>query len=143
MAAVFAGHLVVLDTWGYISSFGTFQAYYASTLGRPPSDISWIGSFQVFLIFFAGVLTGRLTDAGYFRQILALGLVLQVLGIFTASIASEYWQIFLSQGSLHRTGQRLPVLPLLGRHIDLLQQAKGARNRRDNERHSRWGSDIP
>jgi hypothetical protein len=33
----------------------------------PPSDISWIGSIQIFLLFFIGTFSGRATDAGYFR----------------------------------------------------------------------------
>jgi hypothetical protein len=47
-------HLVMCNTWGYINSFGVFQTYYTETLHRPPSDISWIGSFQTFLLFFIG-----------------------------------------------------------------------------------------
>ena len=95
---VIAGHLVVLNSWGYISSFGVFQTYYASTLGRSPSDISWIGSVQIFLLFFIGVLTGRLTDGGYFRQVMLIGIVFQALGLFTTSVATQYWQVFLAQG---------------------------------------------
>src|SRR6266516_1651855 len=47
-------HLVVFSTWGYISSFGVFQTYYVTALHRAPSDISWIGSLQTFLLFFIG-----------------------------------------------------------------------------------------
>ena len=87
-----------MNTWGYINSFGVFQTYYATTLRHAPSDISWIGSIQVFLLFFVGTLTGRLTDAGYFRQLMLLGTAFQVVGIFTTSVATEYWQLFLAQG---------------------------------------------
>lgn len=97
--AVFCAHLIVMNTWGFINTFGVFQTYYASSLSRPPADISWIGSFQVFLLFFIGALTGRLTDAGYFRPVLAFGSALQVLGIFSSSFAGgSYWQLFLAQG---------------------------------------------
>lgn len=40
------GHLIVLNTWGYINSFGVFQSYYVATLGHPPSDISWVRTFR-------------------------------------------------------------------------------------------------
>lgn len=83
---------------GYINSFGLFQAYYSSALNLPPSTIAWIGSIQVFLIFFIGTFTGRLTDAGYFRPIFFLGTCFQMLGIFTNSVCTEYWQLFLAQG---------------------------------------------
>lgn len=61
---VATGHLVIMNTWGYINSFGVFQTYYATELGLPPATISWIGSIQVFLLFFIGTFTGRITDAG-------------------------------------------------------------------------------
>lgn len=87
-----------MNTWGIINSFGLFQTHYTTALGRSPSDISWIGSLQIFLLFFVGALTGRLTDAGYFRHIFALGVVLQLVGIFTASAATQYWHLLLAQG---------------------------------------------
>ncbi|KAK4184269.1 major facilitator superfamily domain-containing protein, partial [Podospora australis] len=96
--AVFCAHLVITNTWGIINSFGVFQPYYTTTLDRPPADISWIGSIQIFLLFFIGAFTGRATDAGYFRHIFALGTLLQLVGIFTTSVATTYYQVLLSQG---------------------------------------------
>ncbi|KAM0812055.1 putative Major facilitator superfamily transporter [Seiridium cardinale] len=92
------GHLVIANTWGFINSFGVFQSYYTTLLGRPPSDVSWIGSLQIFLTFFIGTFTGRLTDAGFFRPILLLGTTFVTIGIFTTSAATQYWQFILSQG---------------------------------------------
>lgn len=83
---------------GFVNSFGMFQAFYVDFLDRPPSDIAWIGSFQVFFLFFIGTFSGRLADAGYFRHIILLGSFLQLLGIFMASISTEYWQLVLSHG---------------------------------------------
>lgn len=91
-------HLVIMNTWGFINSFGVFQTYYVTALNRPPSDISWVGSMQVFFLFFVGTFTGRLTDAGYFRPVFLLGSFLGVFGIFMASLSTTYWQLFLAQG---------------------------------------------
>lgn len=91
-------HLIVFNTWGFINSFGVFQTYYVTMLNKPPSVITWIGSVQVFLLFFIGAFTGRLTDAGYFRHVLITGSILAVFGVFMASLATEYWQLFLAQG---------------------------------------------
>ncbi|KAF5520562.1 Aspyridones efflux protein apdF [Colletotrichum aenigma] len=91
-------HLVVMNTWGVINSFGVFQSHYAQTLPRPPSDNSWIGSIQIFLLFFIGTFTGRLTDAGLFRPVALVGSILVVLGSIATSFSTQYWQIFLFQG---------------------------------------------
>jgi len=60
-------HLAIFNTWGYINSYGIFQTYYSTTLGLPPATISWIGSLQIFLLFFIGTWSGRATDAGKFE----------------------------------------------------------------------------
>lgn len=41
------GHLVILNSWGMIATFGVFQTYYTSELGMEPSAVSWIGSMQM------------------------------------------------------------------------------------------------
>ncbi|EXF80340.1 riboflavin transporter MCH5 [Colletotrichum fioriniae PJ7] len=95
---VFGTFLVVMNTWGMINSFGAFQSYYIQTLNRGPSDISWIGSVEIFLLFFIGTFTGRLTDAGYFRPVATAGSVLVVAGTLAASACTQYWQLLLAQG---------------------------------------------
>lgn len=92
------GHLVVMNTWGFVNSFGVFQTYYVTSLHETPSTISWIGTIQIFLLFFIGTFTGRLTDAGYFRHVFLTGSILVVLGLFMASLSTTYWQLFLAQG---------------------------------------------
>ncbi|KAK3060051.1 hypothetical protein LTS18_009454, partial [Coniosporium uncinatum] len=56
-------HLVLFNTWGYVTSYGVFQSFYVDYLDHPPSDISWVGSVQIFLLFFIGTVSGRATDA--------------------------------------------------------------------------------
>ena len=84
------GHLIVANTWGYVSSFGVFQTYYVSALGHPPSDISWVGSVQIFLLFFIGTFSGRATDYGLFKPTLLLGSFFMLLGVFTTSVCTKY-----------------------------------------------------
>ena len=84
------GHLIVCNTWGYISSFGVFQTYYVSALGHPPSDISWIGSVQIFLLFFIGTFSGRATDFGLFKPTIILGSFFMLFGVFMTSLSTKY-----------------------------------------------------
>ncbi|TQS38172.1 hypothetical protein Golomagni_01328 [Golovinomyces magnicellulatus] len=93
-------HLVMFSTWGVINSFGTFQHYYHATIlaDYDPSSISWIGSTQVFLLFFVGALTGHLSDMGFFRLLLFVGSAMIVVGMLITSFATGYWQLLFSQG---------------------------------------------
>ncbi|RDW73651.1 hypothetical protein BP5796_07093 [Coleophoma crateriformis] len=107
------GHLVIMNTWGFINSYGVFQTYYVQMLDRPQSDISWVGSVQVFLLFFIGTFTGRLTDAGYFHLVFALGTLLYAIGIFMVSLSTAYWQVFLAQGVCMGLGMGCLFCPAL------------------------------
>jgi MFS family permease len=98
-----------------------FQTYYVTALSRPPSDISWIGSIQIFLLFFIGTVSGRITDAGYFRLVLLLGSIFQIIGIFTAAQSTTYWQVFLSQGICMGIGNGFlfcPTMAVLSTYFD-------------------------
>ena len=75
-------HLTIFSTFGYTTSFGSFQTYYEGSLGLSPSTISWLGSVQIFLLFFIGTFTGRALDAGLFRSVYITGSILQILGTF-------------------------------------------------------------
>ncbi|KAI1799737.1 putative monocarboxylate permease [Daldinia bambusicola] len=110
---VLAGHLINALTWGYSASFGVYQLYYTTTLSLPESQASWIGSLQVFLTFFIGTLSGRSADAGYAQHTALLGSILIVLGTFTTSLATTYWQIFLAQGLCTGLGMGMLYMPAI------------------------------
>ena len=105
------GHLVVFNVWGYINTFGVFQQYYVQALDRPPSAISWIGSIQIFLLFFIGTFSGRATDAGLFRPVYVLGCFFFLFGVFMTSLCTQYWQAFLAQGVCTGIGNGLMFCP--------------------------------
>lgn len=95
---VFAGHLVLISTWGYINCFGWFQAHYVAEFRRPASDISWIVSIEIFILSLLSAPVGRCFDAGYYRHLLVAGFIFQIVGIMCTSVAKAYWQAFLAQG---------------------------------------------
>ncbi|KAK5992119.1 MFS-type transporter [Cladobotryum mycophilum] len=108
---VVAGHLTVFNSWGYLISFGIFQAYYTRTLNIDPSAVSWIGSTQICLIFLIGTFSGRAFDAGHYILTLQIGFLLQLIGIFTTSCATKYWQFYLAQGLCQGLGCGLVFAP--------------------------------
>ncbi|KAI9830722.1 MAG: hypothetical protein M1819_005386 [Sarea resinae] len=95
---VLGAFFLFFNPWGLVNSFGVYQAYYETTIPRSPSDISWIGTFQGFLLFLVGILTGPVYDKGYFRTLIIVGTFLTTFGMMMTSIATEYYQIFLAQG---------------------------------------------
>lgn len=56
--------LVLFCTMGMINTYGVFQAYYQThqLANVSPSDISWIGSLQVFFLFSSALVGGPLFD---------------------------------------------------------------------------------
>ncbi|KAF1842610.1 MFS general substrate transporter [Cucurbitaria berberidis CBS 394.84] len=97
---VLGGFFLLFNSWGVINTYGSYSAYYGTTLlpNTSPSAISWIGSIQAFLLLEVGALTGPIYDAGYFRELLIFGSVMLVLGQMMLSLCTEYWQILLAQG---------------------------------------------
>ncbi|KXT13483.1 hypothetical protein AC579_8629 [Pseudocercospora musae] len=88
------------NTWGLISSYGSFQSYYEEDLLKSNSSfqISTIGSLQSFLLVFLGFLAGPLYDAGYSRHLLSCGSLLIVVGTIAQSFCTQLWQLLLAQG---------------------------------------------
>jgi len=106
--------LVVLNTWGFVLSFGAFQTYYTSALNMNPSTVSWIGSVQAWLMFFLGAFSGRALDAGLFRPTIIIGILFQLIGVFMMSLSTKYWQLFITQGLLTGIGGGIFFCPVIG-----------------------------
>ncbi|KAF5325114.1 hypothetical protein D9619_009565 [Psilocybe cf. subviscida] len=116
--------MVQFCTYGYVSAFGIYQDYYTRSFlsHSTPSDISWIGSFQLFMQYAPGILVGWAFDAGYFRHMIALGSIIQILSMFMLSLAraQSYYEVFLAQAVGMGIGQSLlflPSLTIIGRHF--------------------------
>lgn len=108
---VFAVHLMSSLAWGYPATFGVYQTHYTETMNLPRSQISWIGSIQVFLAFAMCTISGRLSDAGFNHATVAGGCALTVFGTFMTSLATEYWQILLAQGICTGIGLGILFMP--------------------------------
>lgn len=108
---VFVVHLILFNSWGYMNSYGIFQSYYRDTHGWSQSQVSWIGSLQMFFVFFIGMFSGRLCDAGHMRRLFAVGLALEILGIFMTSLCTEVWELVLAHGVCVGIGSGLIYCP--------------------------------
>ena len=90
-----------------------YQEFYETAFlsSRPSSDVSWIGTFQGFLLYLIGILTGPTFDRGYSRTLISVGTILVVFGMMMASLGRNYHQIFLAQGVLVGLGAGCLFVP--------------------------------
>lgn len=114
---VLGGFMVLFTTFGAVQSFGVYQDYYTriSLNEHPPSDVSWIGSLQVSLLFGLGLPAGRLFDEGYFHYLLAAGSIIYLVSLFMLSLVQphHYYQNILAQGVGIGIGMGLLFIPSL------------------------------
>ncbi|KAI0080488.1 MFS general substrate transporter [Panus rudis PR-1116 ss-1] len=107
--------LVQFCTFGYVNAFGVYQDFYTRDFlaNKSPSDISWIGSLQLFLMYAFGIAVGRAFDGGFFHHLEMGGAVLYVFCVFMLSLAQpgQYYQVFLAQGVGMGIGLGLTFLP--------------------------------
>lgn len=98
--AVFATTLVTFSTFGFLTSWGVFQAYYEENLlpDTLPSTIAWIGSTQYALVCLPSLATGRLFDLGYFKVPFFAASCVLVTCTFLTAECTQFWQLFLTQG---------------------------------------------
>ncbi|KAL4954216.1 major facilitator superfamily domain-containing protein [Aspergillus filifer] len=104
---------ILFNVWGLAFAFGSFQSYYTLTLlpTSNPSAISWVGTIQSWLLIIGGLVSGPLFDLGHYRVLLISGSFLSVVGVMMLSLASEYYQILLSQGICAGLGFGLLYIP--------------------------------
>ncbi|CAL1703585.1 unnamed protein product [Somion occarium] len=112
---VLGGWLISFCTFGYVQSFGVYEDLYVLAGASTPSNVAWIGSFQLFMIFAMGLPAGKLFDAGYFHHLQIAGALLFVFSLFMLSLVdiSKFYQIFLSQGVGVGIGCGMMFLPAL------------------------------
>ncbi|KAI0383112.1 MFS general substrate transporter [Hypomontagnella monticulosa] len=105
------GHIANMMSWGYATGFAVFQLYYKQTLHLPASQVSWVGSIQIFLCFVIGMISGRVSDAGFPRHMYGAGAIISIFAIFMTSLAKTYWQILLAQAFCSGIGGGLMFMP--------------------------------
>ncbi|CCA66982.1 related to monocarboxylate transporter [Serendipita indica DSM 11827] len=96
------GACVTISTFGYVNSWGAFQAYYEAVKfpDHSPSTIAWVGSIQYSLIFVPGLVVGRLFDRGYFRLPFMSANFVFLLATFMVAECRTFPQVLVCQGIL-------------------------------------------
>jgi MFS family permease len=113
--AVAGAAVALFCTVGFLNAYGVFQEYYITYLpGRSASDISWIGSLSIFLLYLSSPFGGFLVDKFGPTIPLCVGSVGLLLAVFMTSLCSQYWQLMLAQALLLGISASLVFSPPLG-----------------------------
>ncbi|KAJ7461837.1 MFS general substrate transporter [Mycena galericulata] len=101
--------LVLFGTFGYLYSFGVYEDFYTLEYltNHSPSNIAWIGSFQLMMPFALGVVSGKLFDNGHFHAVEIGGGIIFVFSVFMLSLAKpfQYYQASIESDLIFRAHQ--------------------------------------
>ncbi|KAK3313631.1 putative MFS monocarboxylate transporter [Apodospora peruviana] len=110
---VLGGSLAVFCSVGFVNAFGVFQEYYKQNMlqDKSESDISWIGSVSIFLIYILSPVAGIVVDRFGPTTLLASGSLGLLVAVFTTSLCTKYYQFFLAQAVLLGASMAFLTLP--------------------------------
>jgi len=113
---------------GFINCLGVFQAYVSANILPTYSEnaVGWIFGIYVFASYFAGVLVGPIFDARGPRQLLIIGSICMLVGFFTLSVCTEYYQFILALSILSGIGSALIFTPAIGSVAHWFNTRRGA-----------------
>ncbi|KAB8073921.1 major facilitator superfamily domain-containing protein [Aspergillus leporis] len=115
--------LVVLGAWcgltaslGIYNTAGVFEVVVSKVLlpEDAPSTLGWIFSVYAFVNWVCGVQVGPTFDAMGPRALIIAGTICTLVGIFSLSVCTKYYQIFLSFSILTGVGSSLLLTPSMG-----------------------------
>lgn len=102
--------------FGLVNSLGAIQAYVSlhQLSSKSESQVSWIFSVFVFISFLFSGQVGPLFDAYGPYHLSIAGASIFLLGLFTTSLCTEYYQFFLSFSLCCGLGSALVMTPYVG-----------------------------
>jgi len=109
---VLGGFILFANSWGLPNTFGVFQTHYVDTMmpSEDASSIAWIGSSQLFFTTLGCLPGGLLIDRGHLKSLIAVGTILESVGLILTSFFKGFWPIFFAQGVCMGIGSGLLAL---------------------------------
>ncbi|CAH0058908.1 unnamed protein product [Clonostachys solani] len=113
---VFGSFCAMGAVFGLINTSAVFESYFKEHQLKEysHSQVGWIFSLYLFLVFFIGIQAGPIFDHYGPRLLVAVGSVLIVASLMLLSISKEYYQIILTYSVLGGTGGALLNCPAYG-----------------------------
>ncbi|KAK3305692.1 major facilitator superfamily domain-containing protein [Chaetomium strumarium] len=106
----------MLSLFGLINSAAVFESYFSThqLADKTASEIGWIFSLYLFIVFFVGIQVGPIFDHFGARLLVAVGSLLIVLSLVLLSFCDEYYQIILTYSVMGGLGGALLNSPAYG-----------------------------
>ncbi|MCJ1394629.1 hypothetical protein MMC18_007509 [Xylographa bjoerkii] len=118
---------VMFCTLGHVNAFGVYQEYYEThqLQDHSPSDISWIGSLQIFFQFSGSLIGGPLFDR-YGAKVIWPAAIVYVFSVMMISICESYYQFMLAQGVLAGLALGMTMSPCMAATSHYFKKNRGA-----------------
>ncbi|KAK4443856.1 riboflavin transporter MCH5 [Podospora aff. communis PSN243] len=113
---VFGAFCAMISVFGLINSSAVFESYFSThqLAKHTPSEIGWIFSLYLFLVFFVGIQVGPIFDHYGSRILVAAGSLLICASLLILSWCETYYQIILTYSVLGGLGGALLNSPAYG-----------------------------
>ncbi|KAH8887316.1 MFS general substrate transporter [Thozetella sp. PMI_491] len=113
---VFGAFCAMILVFGPVQTAAVFESYFAThqLADRSASDIGWIFSLYLFIVFFLGIQVGPIFDVYGPRLLVLVGSLLIALSMLLLGFCTEYYQIILDYSVLAGFGGALLNTPAYG-----------------------------
>lgn len=113
---VFGSFCAMLCVFGLINTAAVFESWFSThqLAGHSPSEIGWIFSLYLFIVFFVGIQVGPIFDRYGPRYLIMTGSTLVVASLMLLGFCKEYYQILLCYSVLGGLGGALLNTPAYG-----------------------------
>ncbi|KAL2151240.1 hypothetical protein VTH82DRAFT_6338 [Thermothelomyces myriococcoides] len=113
---VLGSFCAMLSLFGLINSAAVFESYFTThqLAHKTSSEIGWIFSLYLFIVFFVGIQVGPIFDRFGARALVAAGSTLIFLSLLLLSWCEKYYQIILTYSVLGGLGGALLNSPAYG-----------------------------
>ncbi|KAF4829651.1 putative transporter MCH4 [Colletotrichum tropicale] len=124
---VFGSFCAMLSVFGLINSAAVFESYFSEhqLADHSPSEIGWIFSLYLFIVFFVGIQVGPLFDAYGPRGLVVAGGLCISASLLLLSLCKEYYQILLAYSILGGLGGALLNSPSYGAIAHFFDNRRG------------------
>ncbi|KAK4223676.1 major facilitator superfamily domain-containing protein [Podospora fimiseda] len=113
---VFGSFCAMFSLYGLINSAAVFESYFSTNQLKDnnPSEIGWIFSLYLFIVFFVGVQVGPIFDRFGSRMLVAVGSLMIILSLLLLSWCEKYYQIILTYSVMGGLGGAMLNCPAYG-----------------------------